>query len=123
MSSQRDARDRLLALGRILSGEPGSPSPGADIVSLHLSAVAADRIRELSAALETAHAGDEVDALAMRLLLNDYAAAVGHLRAVARAAAHRIDEAALPVREAQLFMKREARRDERSAMKRAQPLA
>ena len=125
MSGVNDLAERLLELDRILSRErAASFSTEGDPVSLHLGAVPSERIRALTLLLEgnTSAGNDEIDAVAMRLLLNDYAAAVGHLRAVARIAATRIDEAATPVREAQLFMKRDLRREEREARKQERQL-
>jgi hypothetical protein len=121
LSAADDLAERLLELDRILSRERAASFSGeGDPVSLHLSAVPAERIRELTSLLgRTAGSeNDELDAVTMRLLLNDYTSAVGHLRAVARSAATRIDDAAMPVREAQLFMKRDVRREERLELKR-----
>ena len=120
MSAADDLAERLLELDRILSHERAASFSGeGDPVSMHLDAVPSERIRELTSLLQrrAATGNDEIDAVAMRLLLNDYTAAVGHLRAVARLAATRIDDAAAPVREAQLFMKRDLRREEREARK------
>ncbi|HEU4693109.1 MAG TPA: hypothetical protein VFS23_32325 [Vicinamibacterales bacterium] len=120
MSASDDLSGRLRELDRILSHEGSTSfSNEGDPVSLHLGAVPSERIRELTSLLgRTTVANDEIDVVAMRLLLNDYTSAVGHLRAVARSAATRIDEAATPVREAQLFMKRDQRREERIERKR-----
>lgn len=118
-SNSLSLAERLLQLDRILSHEgAASFSAEGDPVSLHLGAVPSERIRELTSFLTRATgATDEIDVVAMRLLLNDYTSAVGHLRAVARSAANRIDGAAAPVREAQLFMKRDLRREEREERK------
>ena len=120
MSAADDLSVRLLELDRILSREQAASfSSEGDPVSLHLGAVPSERIRELTSLLARATAGDndEIDIVAMRLLLNDYTSAIEHLRAVARSAATRIDDAATPVREAQLFMKRDQRREEREERK------
>jgi hypothetical protein len=121
VSAADDLSGRLRELDRILSHEGSTSfSSEGDPVSLHLGAVPSERIRELTSLLERMAAtdSDEIDAVAMRLLLNDYTSAVGHLRAVARSAATRIDGAATPVREALLFMKRDQRREERIERKR-----
>jgi hypothetical protein len=47
-----------------------------------------------------------VDAVLIRVLLNEYANAVGHLRAVARMAAASVDGAAAPMRQARLTLHR-----------------
>jgi FkbM family methyltransferase len=110
LSAARTASERLLEIERIL-GQPAAAAPDepdADPVALHLSAVPLERIRQLTSLLQDGSAdNDDVDAVAMRLLLNDYAAAVRHLRAVARLAADRVDAAAGPVRDSQLFLERE----------------
>ena len=116
-----DRSERLLELDRILARDRAASFSGdGDSVALHLGAVPAERIRALTAVLGRSTTGDndEIDTVEMRLLLNDYTSAVGHLRAVARSAAARIDEAAAPVREAQLFMERDLRREARLELKR-----
>lgn len=118
MSAADDLSERLLELDRILSQErAASFSSEGDAISQHLAAVSGERIRGLTSFLtHGVELNDEIDLVAMRLLLNDYASAVGHLRAVARSAATRIDDAATPIREAQLFMKRDHRREDQDEM-------
>jgi hypothetical protein len=75
-----------------------------------------ERIRRFTHALGAAGGhvdNDAIDILTMRLLLNDFSGAVGHLRAVANIAASLIDKAARPVKDAQRFMKLENGREEK----------
>src|SRR5262245_42416584 len=114
MSAREDAARRLLDLERILSqSKTQATSAGdADPVTLHLADVPTERIRRFTAELQNAGQGDdEVAAVTMRLLLNDYASAVAHLRAVARLAVTRIDTATAPIRECQKFLRREDKLD------------
>jgi hypothetical protein len=57
---------------------------------------------------------DDIDRLAMRLLLNDYTAAVGHLRAAMRLAEQRMADATLPIEEARLHVKPREKRATRA---------
>jgi hypothetical protein len=86
---------RLRRLEQILSQPVPSGSQAADADARH-AAAALERIRQLTLALEerAGEPADDVDTLAMRLLLNDYAFAVAQLRAVARDGGRRIDLAA-----------------------------
>ena len=82
-----------------------------------------ERIRRFTHALGAAGGdvdNDAIDILTMRLLLNDFSGAVGHLRAVANIAASLIDKAAKPVKDAQRLIKVETGREEKW---RAQKLA
>jgi hypothetical protein len=81
----------------------------ADPATLHLAGVPGERLRLLTAELRACpDAGqDETAALAIRLLLSDYGTAVGHLRAVSRLAAARVDAAAATIRECQKAVRRE----------------
>jgi len=60
-----------------------------------------DRIRLLTAELRSTGSldVDESDAVVMKLLLQEYSAAVGHLRAVARMAAATVDGVTAPMLE------------------------
>jgi hypothetical protein len=119
VSASDTAARRLLDLERILAQsrtQPAATVQDADPVKLHLADVPIERIRRFTAELQSADAErDEVAAITMRLLLNDYAAAVSHLRAVARISVARIDSAVDPIRDCQKFL----RREDKLAMKRA----
>jgi hypothetical protein len=81
-----------------------------------------DRLHGLTAALQqrAGEAIDDVDAVALRLLLNDYVDAVAHLRAVAHNAASRIDAAAATVRASQETVRKQLRKQEKSRISRQQ---
>ena len=100
--SARTPTERLQRLEQILSSsKPALTLTMLDAATNHLQAAPLERLRQLTVELQSrSDSGhDEVDALAMRLLLNDYATAVAHLRAVARDAGERIDAAATPLNE------------------------
>jgi len=122
----RDLFERLREIERILAPGEVVPAPGGgevDAVALHLADVPSGRIRELTSTLRQrpAETLDEIDAVTMRLLLNDYAVAVAHLRAVARASAARIDAASIPVRESQRFVRIDDRRNGKQESHHAAP--
>jgi len=103
---------RLALLEQILA----QTAPGAnaletgteDTVDAHLSSVPLERIRRLTAALHESPSPspDEVDAMIMGLLLNEYKTAVAHLRAVANEAASQIDDAGALSRQARMAVHR-----------------
>lgn len=114
------AAERVLELERILARDrratPASSESQTDAAALHLSEMPTERIRRFTHALGTTAGdvdNDAIDILTMRLLLNDFTGAVGHLRAVANIAASLIDKAAKPVREAQRMVKVENGREEK----------
>jgi hypothetical protein len=119
LSLPPSASERVLELERILAHERRATSPSAesqtDPAALHLTEMPTERIRRFTHALATTRGGDldndAIDILTIRLLLNDFTSAVGHLRAVANIAASLIDNAASPVKAAQRFIKFEDRRE------------
>lgn len=115
MSASPDATQRLIELERILSraSSPAARDDDADPAALHLAGVPTERIRRLTAELRARPEGerDEIGAIAVRLLLNDYTTAVGHLRAVARLAVSRIDQSAVTIKECQKAIRREQKLD------------
>jgi hypothetical protein len=120
LSSPRAVSERLLELEQILALDRRTP-PGressADPVAVHLTELPAERIRRFTRVLETTRGSevgnDAVDMLTIRLLMNDFASAVGQLRAVANIATSLIDGAANPMKDTQRFLKREAWREEK----------
>lgn len=95
-----DASQRLTRLARILSdARPYGDTPGFDSAE-HLSRVRLQRIQHLTAQLDerAGHDVDDVDAVAMRLLLDQYLGVVVHLRAVAREGAGTLAALAAAVR-------------------------
>ena len=125
MSPARETAARLLELEQILAQSRNALAADrdADPVALHLADVPVERMRRFTSVLQQGAGGgnDEIDAVTMRLLLNDYTAAVGHLRAIARVAAAGIDAAAVPVRESQRFVRLDDRRAQKLESHGAQP--
>jgi hypothetical protein len=121
LSLPTPASERVLELERILAQDrratPVSIESQTDPATLHLTEMPTERIRRFTHALGTKRGNDidndAIDILTMRLLLNDFTSAVGHLRAVANIAASLIDHAAKPVREAHRLIKAENRREEK----------
>ena len=104
MSSPRDTSERLARLEQILSQTDGARTVIGDTANpaeVHLSSIPAERIRLLTAELKATGSGEcePADALLMKLLLNEYCTALGHLRAVARMSAATVDGAAAPMRD------------------------
>jgi hypothetical protein len=106
--------ERLLRLSQILTDHSidvrsaGSEPP-------HVRETRAQRIRQLTVELQ--HDGiesDEVDAVAMRLLLNDYAAVLPAYREMTRQAEVHLSAAAGPVKE----VRRDLHRHEKLKLKR-----
>jgi hypothetical protein len=108
-----DGADRIARLERIVASAPPVVDPltgtTPEAVTRHLAGIPLDRIRQLSEELEGPDHGDEIDALTIRLLLNDYIGAVARLRGVVRAAADRIDAAGSLVSEARGSVWREVK--------------
>jgi hypothetical protein len=102
---------QILTQSRPVSAQSGPESP--DAADVHLASVPLERIGQITRELEN-RAGeetDEIDALAMRLLLNDYVIAVAHLRAVARLAEQCVDAAWTPVDDARSLVRRHLKRE------------
>jgi hypothetical protein len=118
MSGGLSSSERLQRLEQILTGSKlprgGGAGDDRDAVSRQLETVPLERIQRLTAELlESRDRNDDIDAVTLRLLLNDYAAAVANLRVFVRQVAERVDAAADPLREARRFMWREVKRQER----------
>ena len=108
MSAEPNAQ-RLKRLHHILSqSKPALAPPATDTGEL-LASVSLDRIDRLTSEQHARidEAIDDVDMVAMRLLLNEYMTAVGALRAVARLAEQRVDAAWVPIDQARRLVRRE----------------
>jgi hypothetical protein len=108
---------RLLRLEEILAHSKfsGVAVDGTtDRVKWHLDSVPLERIRQLTAELDARNGSvsDEIDAVAMRVLLNDYITAVQHLRSVARAAEAQLEAASAPLTDVRRFVWRELKLQE-----------
>jgi hypothetical protein len=115
MNAAPDSAWRLQQLAQILAESKALASTSArdtDPADVHIGSVALERIRRLTAQLtqQAATDIDDIDRLAMRLLLNDYTAAVAHLRAAMRLTEQRMAEATLPIQEAGLHVKQREKR-------------
>ena len=104
MPSSRDTSERLAHLEQILSRTDGAQTVIGDTANpaeVHLRSIPAERIRLLTSELRGTGSGEcePADALVMKLLLNEYTAALNHLRAVARMSAAIVDGAGAPMRE------------------------
>ena len=121
MSALHKSSPRLARLDRILSQSPLHVATHAtadtDPGQVHLTSVPLERIQALTTELQERSTvdADEVDAITMRLLLNDYKAAVAHLRAVANGADSRLLAVAAELHES----RKKLRREEEMAAKRA----
>ncbi|HEY6612905.1 MAG TPA: hypothetical protein VIZ32_00255, partial [Vicinamibacterales bacterium] len=95
----------------------------ADPVGVHLAEVPEARIRVLTRMLQQqpTDGNDDIDVLAMRLLLNDYIAAVAHLRAVARVAASLVDGVTAPVKQGHRLLRLDDKRRQKQAGSAAPP--
>jgi hypothetical protein len=127
LSLPTPASERVLELERILAHDrratPASAESQTDPAALHLTEMPTERIRRFTDALGAAGDvdNDAIDILTMRLLLNDFTSAVGHLRAVANIAAALVDKAAKPVKDAQRFIKVENGREEKMRAQAREP--
>jgi hypothetical protein len=119
MTSPHHPSTRLSRLDRILSQAESSPTRAgdSDAGQVHLASIPLERIRGLTIELQERSFAvqDDIDAITMRLLLNDYKTAVAHLRAVTDGVGAQLQESA-----SQLSLTRkELRREEEMAAKRA----
>lgn len=120
MSASHKPSTRLTRLDHILSQSPAAlPTRGGDTDpgQVHLASVPLERIRALTLELQERSSApqDEIDAITMRLLLNDYKAAVAHLRAVTNGVGAQLHTASEQISET----RKTVRREEEMAAKRA----
>jgi hypothetical protein len=117
VSRAHDWPERLNRLAHILHNA-SIPRAAAttDAVDVHLRSVPFDRIRQLTAEIDRGaeHDVDELDRVAMRLLLEEYVSAVAHLRAVSRIASQRVDSAPGPLKELRMYVHRQTKLRERA---------
>jgi hypothetical protein len=123
VKSDQDAAPRLLELERILASSSAASAragaAGANVSELLLGRVLIERIRQTTTLLSKPRDAevDAPDLVAMRLLLADYVAAVGYLRALTTLADSRLARAAAVIKEDGRRVKgalQEARRLERA---------
>lgn len=95
--NEQHLEERLRRIEQILATSPipsRAPSADLDVPDVLLASVMTDRIQQTIAELDRGTMVDAADAVAMRLLLTDYAAAVAGLRTVARTTEQRLDDLA-----------------------------
>jgi hypothetical protein len=119
VTAAREPFERLIRLGQILSRETFNGRGSADADPLRPPEFQTERIRLLTRELRDGTNNDEVDAVAMRVLLNDYAATLAAFREMTRQATSYMSAASGPVKEARRYLKRQdkqkRKRDEESA--------
>jgi transcriptional regulatory protein LevR len=114
-----DLSRRLLRLQSYVADKPRQADPtstnSSDLADWHMRSVMLDRIAHLTMELQRRGdaAIDAVDALEIRLLLNDYTASTTHLRAVTRIAKQGIATASSQLSGARTIIERELQREER----------
>ena len=105
-AASSDSSRRLRRLEQILADAKvatvASSDGDTDPAETHVVVVPLDRIRRITAELQRAPDEDidEIDAVAMRILLSDYSLTVSHLRAAARLAEQRVAAATVPIQRA-----------------------
>ena len=112
MSARPDSAERLRRLEALLARTKpalGAADGDAEPERAHLAIVPLERIREVTSELEgrPLHGGDAVDALTIQMLLNDYATAVAHLRAVVRLAESRVESASTTIDQVRRVVRRQ----------------
>jgi len=112
MSGTPRPSSRLARLDRILSASAApvaARTTDTDPDQVHLASVPLERIQALTLELQerSAHVTDEIDAITMRLLLNDFKAAVAHLRAVSNSVDTRLYTAGRDIHESRKVVRRE----------------
>ena len=107
MTAAREPFERLLRLGQILSQESVNGRGSADADPLRPPELQIERLRLLTLELQQDGSdNDEVDAVTMRVLLNDYSATLAAFREMAREAGSHLTAASGPIKEARRFLKR-----------------
>ena len=114
MNAAPDSSWRLQRLAQILAESKALASTSArdtDPADVHIGSAPLERIKRLTAELtqEASTGVDDIDRLAMQLLLNDYAVAVAHLRAAMRLTEQRMADASIPIQDAGLHVKQRER--------------
>ena len=126
LSAPSRSHERLAEIERLLAQTTSVMRANenvADPVGVHLAEVPEARIRVLTRMLQQrpTDGNDDIDVLAMRLLLNDYVAAVTHLRAVARVAASLVDGVTAPVKQGHRLLRLDDKRRQKQAGSAALP--
>ena len=116
MTAAADSFRRLQQLLQILAESKAALNSttgrDTDLADFPLGSLPVERISRLTSELtqEPAADLDDVDRLAMQILLNEYVAAVAHLRVAARLADRRVAGAAVPIQETRVRIRRREKR-------------
>jgi len=117
-----DLSRRLQRLQSYVAAKPPQADPtssnSSDMADWHMRSVMVDRIAHLTMELQRRGDAviDAVDALEMRLLLNDYTASTTHLRAVTRIAKEGMATASSQLRGVRKTIERDLKREEESRL-------
>jgi hypothetical protein len=113
--SRRLQRLQAYVAAKPPQADPTSPN-SSDLADWHMRSVMLDRIAHLTMELQRRGDAviDAVDALEMRLLLNDYTASTTHLRAVTRIAKEGMATASSQLRGVRKTIERDLKREEES---------
>ena len=118
MPDDHDLSRRLQRLQAYVAAKPPQADPtstnSSDLADWHMRSVMLDRIAHLTMELQRRGdaAIDAVDALEMRLLLNDYTVSTTHLRAVTRIAKEGIATASSQLKGVRKTIERDLQREE-----------
>ena len=84
---------QLADLAHILNDRVVVATPAADAIDRHLARLRLDRVQQLTQHIErhSDRTGDQVDGIALRVLVHEYVTALAHLRAATQEAASRIE--------------------------------
>lgn len=122
MPDDHDLSRRLQRLQSYVAAKPPQADPtssnSSDMADWHMRSVMLDRIAHLTMELQRRGDAviDAVDALEMRLLLNDYTASTTHLRAVTRIAKEGMATASSQLRGVRKTIERDLKREEESRL-------
>ena len=122
MPDDHDLSRRLQRLQSYVAAKPPQADPtssnSSDMADWHMRSVMVDRIAHLTMELQRRGDAviDAVDALEMRLLLNDYTASTTHLRAVTRIAKEGMATASSQLRGVRKTIERDLKREEESRL-------
>ena len=111
--SRRLQRLQAYVAAKLPQADP-TPTNSSDLADWHMRSVMLDRIAHLTMELQRRGdaAIDTVDALEMRLLLNDYTVSTAHLRAVTRIAKQGMATASSHLKGVRTIIERELQREE-----------
>lgn len=110
MSLADDSAQRLARLSVILDdGSRRRHTTWSNPVDEHLASLRLDRVQQLAREVESrsGRETDELDRVAMRLLLDEFASALFHMRAVAREAAKNMERGPAALKDVRRYVEKE----------------